>query len=134
MVVLDGDGALLMKLGSLATAGALAPQNYHHVVFDNGAHDSTGGQPTPSPAVDFALAALACGYQLAETASEPAHIQEAFARHLRTDGPTLLRVAIGVGSRKDLGRPKLEPRANFERFSAFLQGRPWQWKGEESAP
>jgi phosphonopyruvate decarboxylase len=134
VVVLDGDGALLMKLGSLATTGALRPANYHHVVFDNGAHDSTGGQPTPSPAVDFALAALACGYQLAETASEPSHISEAFARHLRTPGPTLLRVAIGIGSRSDLGRPKLEPRANWERFCAFLAGQPWQWKAEESAP
>jgi phosphonopyruvate decarboxylase len=125
-VVLDGDGALLMKLGSLATAGSLAPHNYHHVVFDNGAHDSTGGQPTPSPAVDFALAALACGYQHAETVSAPEQIGPAFERHLGLPGPTLLRVVIKTGARKDLGRPDLEPRDVYRRFSAFLAGERWQ--------
>jgi phosphonopyruvate decarboxylase len=123
--VLDGDGALLMKLGSLATTGSLAPAGYHHVVFDNGAHDSTGGQPTPSPAVDFALAALACGYRHAETASEPEAIAQAFARQLRQPGPTLLRVMIKTGSRKDLGRPRLSPRDGYVRFQAFLAGEPW---------
>lgn len=122
VVVLDGDGALLMKLGSLATAGSLAPDNYHHVVFDNGAHDSTGGQPTPSPAVDFALAALACGYRHADTVSEPARIAEALERQLAMDGPTLLRVVIKTGARKDLGRPDLGPREAYERFAAFLAG------------
>ena len=120
VIVLDGDGALLMKLGSLATTGALAPRNYHHIVFDNGAHESTGGQPTPSPAVDFALAALACGYRHAETVSEAGALQAALSRQLTLDGPTLLRVVIGVGSRKDLGRPALSPRDGYARFRTFL--------------
>ncbi len=86
--MLDGDGALLMKLGSLATIGALAPRNYHHVVFDNGAHDSTGGQPTPSPAVDFALAALACGYRHAETVERAARASpKRFERQLALGRP-----------------------------------------------
>ncbi|WP_410965891.1 thiamine pyrophosphate-dependent enzyme, partial [Salmonella sp. SAL4438] len=59
VVVLDGDGAALMKLGSFATIGAYAPANLIHVVLDNGVHDSTGGQPTVSPGVDFAGVALA---------------------------------------------------------------------------
>lgn len=122
VLVLDGDGALLMKLGSLATIGFAAPENYHHVTFDNGAHESTGGQPTPSPAVDFALAALACGYKHAETASEPAALRAAVERHLSLEGPTLLRVVIKTGSRGELGRPKLSPRGCYERFSAFLRG------------
>jgi phosphonopyruvate decarboxylase len=122
VVVLDGDGALLMKLGSLATIGYTAPKNYHHIVFDNGAHESTGGQPTPSPAVDFALAALACGYQHAETVAEPSALRETVERHLALDGPTFLRVVIKTGSRGELGRPKLSPRGCYERFSSFLQG------------
>jgi phosphonopyruvate decarboxylase len=134
VVVLDGDGALLMKLGSLATAGSLAPENFHHVVFDNGAHDSTGGQPTPSPAVDFALAALACGYRHAQTASEPAQIAEALQRQLELPGPTLLRVVIKTGGRKDLGRPDLPPRGVYERFAAFLAGHSWQPAAQESSP
>jgi phosphonopyruvate decarboxylase len=122
VLVLDGDGALLMKLGTLATIGFSAPSNYHHITFDNGAHDSTGGQPTPSPAVDFALAALACGYKHAETVASQAALREAAERHLSLAGPTLLRVVIGTGSRGELGRPKLSPRGCYERFASFLRG------------
>lgn len=122
VVVLDGDGALLMKLGSLATVGYIAPSNYHHITFDNGAHESTGGQPTPSPAVDFALAALACGYKHAETVANPSALRETVERHLSMDGPTFLRVVIKTGARGELGRPKLSPRGCYERFSSFLQG------------
>jgi phosphonopyruvate decarboxylase len=120
VVVLDGDGALLMKFGSLATVGSLAPENYHHVVFDNGAHDSTGAQPTPSPAVDFAVVALACGYRHAETADSPEAMADALGRHLAMPGPTLLRIVITTGARKDLGRPRLSPRDNYLRFREFL--------------
>ena len=122
VLVLDGDGALLMKLGSLATAGYMGASNYHHITFDNGAHESTGGQPTPSPAVDFALAALACGYKHAETVADPSALRETVERHLSMDGPTFLRVVIKTGSRGELGRPKLSPRGCYERFSSFLQG------------
>ena len=62
VLVLDGDGAALMKLGTVATVGAHAPGNLIHVVLDNGVHDSTGGQATVSPNVDFAAVAQACGY------------------------------------------------------------------------
>ncbi|MEQ9575633.1 MAG: thiamine pyrophosphate-dependent enzyme, partial [Rhodospirillales bacterium] len=61
IVVFDGDGAALMKLGSMATIGAMAPKNLIHMVFDNGTYDSTGGQPTTAPAVRFARVAQACG-------------------------------------------------------------------------
>jgi phosphonopyruvate decarboxylase len=120
VVVLDGDGALLMKLGSLATIGALAPHNLHHIVLDNGAHESTGGQPTPSPAVDFALMAIAAGYKHAATVSDPKELLATAERQLSVDGPTLLRVMITTGARDNLGRPKLSPRDNYLRFAAFL--------------
>jgi len=122
VLVLDGDGSLLMKLGSLATIGYASPSNYHHIVFDNGAHDSTGGQPTPSPAVDFAAAALACGYRLAETVSAPDRLADAVERHVHAEGPTLLRVLIKTGSRGELGRPTLTPRQCYQRFAGFLSG------------
>jgi len=125
VLVLDGDGALLMKLGSLATAGFMNPSNYHHVTFDNGAHDSTGGQPTPSPAVDFSSMALACGYKHAATVASAADLTETLERQLAMPGPTHLRVIIGVGSRGELGRPKLTPQGCYSRFSAFLQGHTW---------
>jgi phosphonopyruvate decarboxylase len=120
VVVLDGDGALLMKLGTLATVGYRSPTNYHHVTFDNGAHESTGGQPTPSPAVDFAAAAIACGYKHAETVSDADALKKALERHVAIEGPTLLRVVIKTGARGELGRPKLTPRGCYERFRAYL--------------
>lgn len=120
-LVLDGDGALLMKLGTLATVGRLQPANFHHVVFDNGAHDSTGGQPTASPAVDFAAVALACGYRAAETVSGARQAVEALERQMAEGGPTLLRIAIKTGSRKDLGRPKRAPREGWAWFTRYLQ-------------
>ena len=120
VVVLDGDGSLLMKLGSLATAGSLGLENLHHVVLDNGAHDSTGGQPTPSPAVDFASMALACGYRHADTASDPGTFADLLLDHLGRPGPTLLRLAITTGARSSLGRPDLTPRAGYLRFRDFL--------------
>jgi phosphonopyruvate decarboxylase len=132
VIVLDGDGALMMKMGSLATIGSVGASNYHHVVFDNGAHDSTGGQPTPSPSVDFASIALACGYRYAETISDIDKLETTLERHLQTDGPTLLRVVIKTGSRKDLGRPHLSPRDGYLRFSAFVTGQHWTGPTEKA--
>jgi phosphonopyruvate decarboxylase len=124
VVVIDGDGSLLMKLGSLATIGHVGPSNLHHLVLDNGAHDSTGAQPTASPTVDLAAVALACGYRHAETVDDPDRLVEALERHVQMDGPTLLRMVIRTGARKDLGRPDLAPQAVWTRFSDFLQRLP----------
>src|SRR6202000_1851017 len=62
VVALDGDGAALMRMGVFATLGAYGPRNLTHILLDNGAHDSTGGQSTVSPQVSFAGVAAACGY------------------------------------------------------------------------
>jgi phosphonopyruvate decarboxylase len=109
-----------MKLGTLATAGWLCPENFHHVVFDNGVHDSTGGQPTASPHVDTALVARACGYRRAATVSTRADLRSVFAEHLSSGGPTFLRVVVEPGARPDLGRPRLTPRDAYDRFRAWL--------------
>ncbi|MBW2733919.1 MAG: phosphonopyruvate decarboxylase [Deltaproteobacteria bacterium] len=122
VVVLDGDGALLMKLGTLATIGHVRAENLHHVVFDNGAHESTGGQPTSSPSIDFATMALAAGYRVGETVSEGAAFREAFERHMAQPGPTLLRMVIHVGARADLGRPKRTPQEAYGWFQSYLAG------------
>lgn len=124
VVVLDGDGALLMKMGNLATIGAYAPTNLIHIVLDNGVHDSTGGQATVSPSVDFAAVALACGYQYA------AHCQtlEGFTRALRGAlshaRPALLHVRMTPGSLSKLGRPTIGPAEVARRFKAFLADHP----------
>jgi phosphonopyruvate decarboxylase len=121
VLVLDGDGGALMKLGTLATIGALGLSNLHHLLFDNGAHESTGGQPTSSPSMDFASMALSVGYRLAETVADEKSITDALKRHLQEEGPSLLRILIRTGSRPDLGRPKLSPRDGWLRFCATLK-------------
>ena len=121
-IVLDGDGAALMKLGTMATIGAAAPQGLVHIVLDNGVHDSTGGQPVASPGVDFAAIAAACGYRRVVAADELAGFEHAFT-HLRdAEGPSLLHVRIAPGSLAKLGRPTVAPHEVAARFRAFLAG------------
>lgn len=122
VVVVDGDGAALMKLGTLGTIGAYAPKNLVHLVLDNGTYDSTGGQPTTSASVDFAAAAVACGYARAQRCDD----LETFAALLRdavaTPGPHLIHARIQPGSLKELGRPTVTPPEVARRFQAFLAG------------
>lgn len=123
VMVLDGDGAALMKLGTLATIGAQAPDNLIHVLLDNGVHDSTGGQATVSPNVDFAAVAQACSYPLAFRCDSEA----GFARALEAavaggPRPVLIHALIAPGSITSLGRPTIAPREVARRFRAFLAG------------
>jgi phosphonopyruvate decarboxylase len=120
VVVLDGDGAALMKLGNLATIGSRAPGNLVHVVLDNGAHDSTGGQATVSPSVDFAGVALACGYASGSVCDSLGGFDRALARALAGPGPHLVHARIAPGSLARLGRPTVEPAEVARRFQSFL--------------
>jgi phosphonopyruvate decarboxylase len=123
VVVIDGDGAALMRMGSLATAGQYAPGNLVHVILDNGAHDSTGGQRTVSPGVDFAGVALACGYGLAATCRDAAGLEAAFRAACASTRPALIRVRIERGAMPNLGRPTIGPPDVARRFRSFLAAR-----------
>ena len=128
VVVLDGDGAALMKLGTLATVGAYRPGGLMHVLLDNGVHDSTGGQATSSPVVDFPAMALACGYRNAFACDDVPGFERAFRAALAVEGPALLHVRIRPGSMEILGRPTVAPHEVARRFRAFL-ARPMQAQG-----
>jgi phosphonopyruvate decarboxylase len=106
---LDGDGAVLMHMGGLAIIGSLGPRNYRHVVLNNAAHDSVGGQPTVGFAVDFCAVARACGYRSAERVEAADELAAALARLSAAEGPAMLEVRIKIGSRSDLGRPTMTP-------------------------
>ncbi|MDA0998871.1 MAG: phosphonopyruvate decarboxylase [Proteobacteria bacterium] len=122
VVVVDGDGALLMKLGTLATIGAYAPRNLIHLVLDNGTYDSTGGQPTVSGGVDFATAAVAAGYPLAISCDGLAGFEQALGQALAAPGPVLVHMRIAPGSLEKLGRPAIGPDQVARRFRDFLTG------------
>jgi phosphonopyruvate decarboxylase len=112
VICLDGDGSVLMHMGSLAIVGQSQQENLIHVVLNNGAHDSVGGQPTCAFGVDLAGVARACGYREVLVAAEPQEIDQAFATLLENKGPSLLEIRISKGARADLGRPKSSPAEN----------------------
>ena len=120
VVVLDGDGAALMKLGNLATIGAYAPANLLHIVLDNGVHDSTGGQATVSASVDFAGVAVACGYRFAASCRSLEGFERAMDQARLQPGPALIHVRIAPGSLAKLGRPTVAPHEVACRFRDFL--------------
>lgn len=123
VVVLDGDGAALMKLGNLATIGSRAPGNLVHVVLDNGVHDSTGGQATVSANVDFAAIALACGYASGASCDSLRGFEHALVATHDAPGPHLIHTRIAPGSLERLGRPTVKPPEVARRFQRFLAGR-----------
>ncbi|MCM2427014.1 phosphonopyruvate decarboxylase [Streptomyces sp. RKAG337] len=118
VVVLDGDGAALMRLEAMATIGRLAPPNLLHVILDNESYESTGGQPTGSRQLNFTEVAAACGYHSATEVSSAAGLKAALAQQLSHAGHALVRVRVRVASRSDpgLGRPALPPPASAARF------------------
>ncbi len=122
VLVLDGDGAALMKMGNLATIGAIAPKNLIHVILDNGVHDSTGGQSTVSASVDFAGVALSCGYPNVAATDDLAGFGEALQQALVRPGPHLIHLRIQPGAPDKLGRPSVTPEEVALRFKAFLAG------------
>ena len=121
----DGDGAAIMHMGSMAIVANKAPKNYVHVVFNNGAHDSVGGQPTVGLKIDLPAVAKAVGYKTAITVSSKEELEKELSTlnsQLSTlGGPILLEVRVRKGNRKDLGRPTTTPIQNKEALMNFLQ-------------
>jgi phosphonopyruvate decarboxylase len=120
VIVLDGDGALLMRMGALATIGYERPCNLVHVLLDNEAHDSTGTQSTVTHSVDLAASAHACGYPSVVRIADPSALEAALAD--RTPGLRFLHVKTKPGAPDDLPRPKITPREVAQRLRAHLQG------------
>ena len=117
----DGDGAAIMHMGSMAIVANKAPQNYVHVVLNNGAHDSVGGQPTVGLKIDLPAVAKAVGYNAIYTVDSKDALNVILSEAKNLDGPVLLEVKVKKGNRKDLGRPTTTPIQNKKAFMAFLQ-------------
>ncbi len=117
----DGDGAVIMHMGSLAISGTSGADNLYHLVFNNSAHDSVGGQATAGFQVDFPKVAAACGYRQALKAENIGQLEKALNRITSEKGPALLEIRVRKGARKDLGRPKTTPEENKVAFMNFLQ-------------
>ncbi|TFG86142.1 MAG: phosphonopyruvate decarboxylase [Chromatiales bacterium] len=118
VIAIDGDGAALMRLGALTTVGAEAPPNLVHVLIDNGQHESTGGQATVSPGVDFCAIAAGAGYPAAMAAARASDVHALLAD--RRPSLRFLHVPVLAGVPAGLPRPAMPPAAVAERFRAWL--------------
>lgn len=116
----DGDGATIMHMGSMAIVANKAPQNYVHVVFNNGAHDSVGGQPTVGLTIDIPRIARAVGYPHTYSVSNKEDLLDILNEMKTQEGLTLVEVKVKKGNRKDLGRPTTTPIENKEALMDFL--------------
>ena len=121
----DGDGATIMHLGSMAITASKKPANYIHVVFNNGAHDSVGGQPTVGLKIDLPSVAKSVGYSDAysiRTKEELANLLSILNSRVSVHrGPVLIEVKVKRGNRKDLGRPTTTPIENKQALMQFLK-------------
>jgi phosphonopyruvate decarboxylase len=117
---LDGDGAVLMHMGALAINGTVKAPNFKHVVLNNGAHDSVGGQPTVGLKIDLLTLAKAVGYETALRAQTKQEVEAAIQVLKSSRGPSLLEIRIRCGARADLGRPLTTPVENKLAFMQFM--------------
>jgi thiamine pyrophosphate-dependent acetolactate synthase large subunit-like protein len=123
VIVLDGDGALLMNLNSLPTAAARAPQNLIHVIWDNRQFETTGGQPTHTAfCTDLAKLAQGAGFEQVETVETQEAFEGTFSRALREPGPWII-IAI-IDTERAAGRPPKSPTYIKHRFMASLGVKP----------
>lgn len=116
----DGDGATLMHMGSLAIIGQSSAVNFTHVVFNNGVHDSVGGQPTVGFGVDFCGIAKACGYVSAVEVHSYEDIIRAFNYASEHDGPHFIDIHVRPGNRLGIGRPTTTPKQNKNAIMKYL--------------
>lgn len=118
---IDGDGAVLMHMGSMAVIGATAPHNLVHVIINNGAHETVGGMPTVASQIDFVALAKACGYPKAVGVDT----LEALDYELKTASEEkrliLIEVKCAIGARDDLGRPTTSALENKKNFMKHLE-------------
>ena len=117
----DGDGAAIMHMGSMAIVANKAPKNYVHVVFNNGAHDSVGGQPTVGLKIDLPRVARAVGYPHTYSVSAKEDLMDVLSEVKNNNDLSLIEIKVKKGNRKDLGRPTTTPIQNKDALMAFLK-------------
>ena len=117
----DGDGAVIMHMGSMGIVGEMAPKNFFHIVFNNGAHDSVGGQPTIGLNIDIPNIAACCGYKKVISVEKREELQEILTSLAANEGPVLLEIKVKKGSRDNLGRPTTTPIENKTALMDFIQ-------------
>ena len=121
IICIDGDGSLIMHMGSLSTIGKLNTSNFYHILINNRVHESVGGQQTSADAVSFSSLAKANGYNNVFSLSSKVQLEFQLNKFIKSLGPALLEVLVNAGSRKNLGRPTIKPIDNKLDFMDFTK-------------
>lgn len=121
VLCLDGDGAALMHMGALAISGVRAGRRFFHIVLNNEAHESVGGQPTVAGRIDLSRVAAACSYRVLPPVREAARLDDSLQTLAASPGPAFLEVFVSLASRSDLGRPRETPAENKALFISYIQ-------------
>lgn len=116
----DGDGSSIMHMGNMAIVASMQCKNFIHIIFNNGSHDSVGGQPTVGFRINLPMVAEAVGYRSVFSVNDSDALKEVLKSMQNIEGPVLLEVKVRKGARKDLGRPTTTPVQNKESFMQFL--------------
>jgi len=117
---IDGDGALLMHMGSMAVLGANKPANFIHVVINNGAHETVGGMPTVASTIDIVAIAKACGYPNAVSVDTFEDLDRELELAKSRNELSLIEIKCSIGAREDLGRPTTTALENKRNFMEYL--------------
>lgn len=117
----DGDGAMLMHMGSMAILGSYKPSNYVHIVINNGAHETVGGMPTVAKDIDIVAIAKACGYPNAVCVNDFSQLDSELLAAKERKELSLIEVKCSIGAREDLGRPTTTALENKQKFMKYLQ-------------
>ena len=117
---IDGDGAVLMHMGSMAVLGSNKPKNLIHVVINNGAHETVGGMPTVAGNIDLVEIAKACGYPHAVCVDDFGDLDKELETARSRNELSLIEVKCSIGARDDLGRPTTTAMENKEGFMRYL--------------
>lgn len=122
VVCLDGDGAALMHMGSMGINGVYGPENFIHIVINNGAHESVGAQPTVAGKINLQDVAKGCGYASVIKVVSKSELSVALEKTSQEAGPHFIEIVTACGHRKDLGRPTITPEQNKSDVSNFVIG------------
>jgi phosphonopyruvate decarboxylase len=117
---LDGDGSVIMHMGSLGIIGSKQLKNFKHIILNNESHDSVGGQPTVGNIINFVSLAKSCNYKNSFKVLTEIELNKKMLKLKSEDGPILLEIMVNRGNRKDLGRPTKTPKENMNLFMNFL--------------
>ena len=119
--IIDGDGAVLMHMGSMAVIGANKPDNIIHIVINNGAHETVGGMPTVASKTNLCEIAKACGYQYVVQVKNYIELDKELINAKERNELTFIEICCSIGSRNDLGRPTTTPIQNKNDFMSYIR-------------